>query len=67
MHTDSSTSNRQGTPPPRPAKVWETGLVACYHPIPKRIDMGMGWEKCGVCLYFRKAEEADYWPPVSAP
>jgi len=55
-----------GHPPPKPCEWWAKGMVACYHPIDKRIDMGMGMQKCGVCLYWREKIE-DWWPPSRPP
>ena len=58
------TSYDAGTPPPKPAEIWKTGLVACYHG--RRLDLGMGWEKCATCLYFRQRRD-EYWPPSRPP
>lgn len=44
---------------------WTLGMVACYHPIPDREDMGYGIERCGWCRELRNA--GGYWPPTSAP
>lgn len=39
-------------------------MSACYHPMPDRYDMGMGWEKCPWCLDVRYRERS-YWPPTA--
>ncbi len=44
---------------------WAKGMVACYHPLPDRIDMGMEIEKCAWCHEIRVKD--GYWPPTTAP
>ncbi len=46
--------------------LWAKGLVACYHPIPRRIEMGMGVQKCGTCHELR-VNDGGYWPVTTAP
>jgi len=41
-------------------------MVACYHPIPDRMDMEMGVEKCPWCGHLR-VREGDYWTPSFKP
>ncbi len=44
---------------------WSKGMVACYHPIPDRVEIHQGIEKCAWCWELRTA--GGYWPPTVAP